>query len=344
MSASPNRPSPGHSDLGAAARVEELYAAHAATVRAVCRGFLRDRVEAEDAVQQTFLSAQRALANGSRPSQPAAWLATIARNECLARVRTRMREPLPVDEPDRGTAPDAHADAVRRHEIAELRDALAELPAQQREALLLREVRGLSYDEVAATLAVTTSAVESLLFRARRRLQTRLREALAGVFPGAWAQPLRELLTRVAGSGLAAPAAAKVAAVGLGTAVATGGAVLVAPGLDGPSPPPPRAPHAAAATPSTPGIWQPAGQAGDGRESTQREVERRDGGDTATAAQYVDSSESSSSGAGGHTSDNGGDGGSRTTATDARAGEQTDGSRARTGATAGSDGGRLPDD
>jgi RNA polymerase sigma-70 factor (ECF subfamily) len=180
-------------------------------------------LEAEDAVQQTFLSAQRALLNGSSPRDAAAWLATIARHECLARIRARMREPLPTELEEREAASDAHTAAVRRHEAGELRDALAELPAQQREAILLRELRGLSYQEVASTLAVTTSAVESLLFRARRTLKIRLQGALAALTPVEW---IRELAARLGGGGVAGPAAAKVAAVGLGTAVATGGALV----------------------------------------------------------------------------------------------------------------------
>ena len=139
-----------------------------------------------------------------------------------------MREPLPVDVDEHAASPDAHSAAVQRHEAGELRDALAGLPAQQREAILLREVRGFSYQEVAAALSVTTSAVESLLFRARRSLQTRLQEVLAGLSLGQWVQPLRELAVRLAGGGLVGPAAVKVAAVGLGTAVVAGGA------LDGP--------------------------------------------------------------------------------------------------------------
>jgi RNA polymerase sigma factor (sigma-70 family) len=107
---------------------------------------------------------------------------------------------------------------VHRHVADQLRDALAELPDQQREATLLREVRGLSYQEVAATLSVTTSAAESLLFRARRTLQARLQESLAALSVGDWVQPLRELASRIGDSSLSAPAA-KIAAVGLGTAV-----------------------------------------------------------------------------------------------------------------------------
>jgi RNA polymerase sigma-70 factor (ECF subfamily) len=227
MSSPADRPIPAAvRDPAVAARVEQLFERHGALVRSICRSLLREGGEAEDAVQQTFLSAQRALANGSSPRDAAAWLATIARHESLARVRARMREPLPVELEDRAAVSDTHSAAVRRQEAGELRDALAELPAQQREAILLREVRGLSYQEVAVSLSVTTSAVESLLFRARRTLQTRLQEALAAFSPGAWVQPLRELVARLVGSGLVAPAAAKVAALGVGTAVVTGGALV----------------------------------------------------------------------------------------------------------------------
>ncbi len=227
MSTHPSEPlsNRGH-DPALARRVEELYESHAALVRSVCSSLLRDRVEAEDAVQQTFLSAQRALANGSSPRDAAAWLATIARHESLARVQSRMHEPLPLETEAVGAGVDAHTAAVRREELGGLREALAELPVQQRAAILLREVRGLSYEEVAANLSVTTSAVESLLFRARRTLQMRLREALAAISPGLWVEPLRELGAKLLGSGLAAPTAAKVAAVGVGAAVVAGGAAL----------------------------------------------------------------------------------------------------------------------
>lgn len=202
--------------------VEKLYAAHARLVRSVCRSLLRDREEADDALQQTFLSAQRALANGSSPREPAAWLATIARNECFARVRERMREPLPVDAEPTEFGADAYAAAVSRYEVATLREALADLPRAQREAILLRELRGLSYDEVARALSVTTAAVESLIFRARRTLQGRLSEALPALSPVA-------LLARLFGCGggdSIAPAVAKVAAVGVGATIIAGGAAL----------------------------------------------------------------------------------------------------------------------
>jgi DNA-directed RNA polymerase specialized sigma24 family protein len=63
-------------------------------VLGLCRVLLRDSYEAEDAAQQTFVNAYRALVAGTTVRDDAAWLATIARNECRARIVRRMREPL----------------------------------------------------------------------------------------------------------------------------------------------------------------------------------------------------------------------------------------------------------
>ena len=149
-----------------------------------------------------------------------------------------MREPLPSDAEPTTAAPDAHVEAVRNEHRSELADALAALPAQQREAVLLRDVRGFSYEEVAASLAVSTSAVESLLFRARSRLRAQLRTAYAAISGAGWIGPLRELLGT---GGLAgAPVAAKAVAVGALGAVVAGG--VVAPTVlehRGPASPPP---------------------------------------------------------------------------------------------------------
>jgi RNA polymerase sigma factor (sigma-70 family) len=215
-------------DGAAAARTGELFTAYQRTVVGICRALLRDASEAEDAAQQTFLSAHRALLNGVEPREPAAWLATIARNECWARIKTRMREPLPAHELEiASTQADPLAEAIRRADLAALWRAIEALPRQQRDALLLREFGGLTYDELAAALAVSAPAVESLLFRARSRLRTQLRAAYASVSGASWLETLARIF---AGGG--APVAAKVAALGVGAAAVTGGAVVAPTLLD----------------------------------------------------------------------------------------------------------------
>jgi RNA polymerase sigma-70 factor (ECF subfamily) len=192
-------------------------------VAGLCRLLVRDAAEAEDAAQQTFLSAHRALLNGSAPREPAPWLAAIARNECRARARARMREPLLLGEAEPPTtSSDALSEAICRADLVALWRAIDALPVPQREALLLREFGGLSYEELAAALAVSRSAVESLLFRARRGLRERLSEAYAGLAGAGWVEALGRLFA--GGSGAAAPVAAK--AVAVGAAVVAGGAVV----------------------------------------------------------------------------------------------------------------------
>jgi RNA polymerase sigma factor (sigma-70 family) len=143
-------------------------------VLGICRKLLRDRGESEDAAQETFLSAYRGLLAGTRPGAPGAWLATIARHECWARTRRRAREPEPVAEhesTDGRTAADPHDATVEKAELRTLWGAITNLPSSQRTALLMREVSGRSYAEVASELGLSESAVDALLARARRRLR-----------------------------------------------------------------------------------------------------------------------------------------------------------------------------
>lgn len=153
----------------------ELFEAHGRMVYALCRLILRDSVEAEDAAQQTFLSAYRSLLNGTAPEQPEAWLATIARNECRHRISRRPPSTVELLESDGDGAPDLSGVLDSRAEIEALCAAVAELPTKQREAIVLREFYGLSYREVAAALGTTGTAVESAIFKSRRSLQERLR-------------------------------------------------------------------------------------------------------------------------------------------------------------------------
>ena len=227
------RPDPG----AAGARTGKLFERHGGAIQRLCGTLLRDRQEAEDAAQQTFLSAYRALLGGSEPREPAAWLATIARNECWARIRARMREPLATGEAEAamGALPDPLVEAIRSEQLGVFWAAISALPAQQREALLLREFGGLTYDELGRALGVSQSAVESLLFRARARLRGRLQAAYAAFNLVGWVSGIQDAVARVlAGGGPAgvaakvvgAPIAAKAVTAVVGVAVLAGGAVV----------------------------------------------------------------------------------------------------------------------
>jgi RNA polymerase sigma factor (sigma-70 family) len=217
-------------------RVAGLFEEHGRMVYGVCRLVLRDPVEAEDAAQQTFLSAYRGLLAGQEPRDPSAWLGTIARNECRTRLRAQRTEPLTLVTAVSGD--DTQRDVGRRAEIEALCAALAELPQQQRDAIVLREFYGLSYAEVAGALGLSGAAVESLIFRSRKRLQQQLRPMRSALGVLTLPLTLRDSLAQVlpgfggagasAGAGAAvlakvgsAPLAAKIAAATL--AVGTAG-------------------------------------------------------------------------------------------------------------------------
>jgi RNA polymerase sigma-70 factor, ECF subfamily len=210
-----------------------LYERHHRMVRALCQLLLRNATDAEDATQQTFLSAFASLIDGTVPRNAAAWLATIARRECWARTAQRRRQPLQLDD----TAADSQVssaldEAVRNADLAALWNAINALPRQQRAAFLLREFSGLSYAEVAAALGATESAVETLLVRARRQLRDGLQPALRTANLIATTLLLlrhrlaRLLDPRLAG-GTVGKAAATSATIKLGAAV-TGVLVVVA--------------------------------------------------------------------------------------------------------------------
>lgn len=250
------------------ARVALLFDQHASMVLGLCRLLLRDHHEAEDAAQQTFVSAYRSLLRGNEPRDAEPWLAAIARNECRARIRKRMRAPLTLDgelETQLADPADITDIADRRSELAEITVAMADLPIRQREAVALRDFLGLSYEEVASTLSVSVPVVESLLFRARRRLRDTVR-TVPRYAAGFAAVPLalRAAVARevpdfdtagsVAGGAAAALAAglAKLISLPFAGKAATAVAVVVAgtvaaPLLD----PPSRAPEAVIAAPAT---------------------------------------------------------------------------------------------
>jgi RNA polymerase sigma-70 factor (ECF subfamily) len=224
------------SSEAAGARVGELFEEHGRMVYGLCRLLLRDPEEAEDAAQQVFLSAHRSMLAGTEPRDPGAWLGTIARNECSARIRARMMTPLTlVDEREPATADIEHL-AAQRAEIEILCAALGELPQQQRQAVVLREFYGLSYEEVQDALGVTESAVESLLFRARKRLQEELRPAR--IASGVLALPLA-LRDALAGSvpgfasGSSGGMLAKLASLPFAAKLVTAAATMTAAGTIG---------------------------------------------------------------------------------------------------------------
>ena len=153
-----------------------LFETHSRQIFAFCFSRLGSREEAEDAVQSTFLNAHRALQRGVSPDSQLAWLLKIAHNVCLTRRRSTRRRGRVEAAHDLESMQDYLPAPSRESpdELIRLNDALEGLPDTQRRAILLREWRGLSYAEIARELKLTQSAVETLIFRARRSLAANL--------------------------------------------------------------------------------------------------------------------------------------------------------------------------
>ena len=172
---------------------EVLYERHVANLLGFCRHMLGSQAEAEDAVQQAFVSAHRAMLRGEREINFKPWLYTIARNRCLSMLRARREQAS--ETPELSTA--GLSDSVQqRSDLRELVADVQKLPHDQREALVLSELGDLSHTEIADVLDVEPAAVKALVFRARSALIER-REAR-----GADCAEIRAELSVVTGGGL----------------------------------------------------------------------------------------------------------------------------------------------
>jgi len=162
---------------------EYLYENYGQRVFTFCYSRLRNREEAQDAAQTTFIYVLRSLQRGVVPEFELAWLLKIAFNVCRGTRRSSGRLTAvtqEVEDIDELAAPQA-AGYEGSERVEALRDGLAHLPERQRRGILLREWQGLSYAEIADELELSVGAVETLLFRARRNLAARLQHVRSGV-------------------------------------------------------------------------------------------------------------------------------------------------------------------
>lgn len=152
---------------GDAAAFEVLYDRYAEVLLSFCRHMLGRPDEAEDAVQQVFVSAHAAMLRDDRPVELKPWLYAIARNRCLSILRARREIP---DAELRPTVDGLQDEVQSRADLRELVADLGDLPENQRAALLLTELDDLSHADAASVLDCEASQVKGLVFRARAGL------------------------------------------------------------------------------------------------------------------------------------------------------------------------------
>lgn len=147
----------------------ELAGRHEAGLWAVAVRTLRNHEDAADAVQETLVAAYRRAGSHRGDSSVRTWLYRILVNACIDRIRREGRRPtVPLLDAEPGRGPgDLAADAATRLDLV---SALAELPAEQRVAVIMVDVQGWPVTEVAVMLGVPVGTVKSRCGRGRAKL------------------------------------------------------------------------------------------------------------------------------------------------------------------------------
>jgi RNA polymerase sigma-70 factor, ECF subfamily len=161
---------------------EELVIAYQHRVFGVALRMLGSRAEAEEAAQEVFLRAHRAIADFRGDAKLSTWLYAIASRLCMNRLASGERRLLREGEETLARIPSGHpspADELERSERdAALHRAIAELSDERRMVVVLRDLEGLSYEEIASALDLELGTVRSRLHRARMDLKEKLERFL----------------------------------------------------------------------------------------------------------------------------------------------------------------------
>jgi RNA polymerase sigma factor (sigma-70 family) len=170
---------------------ERLYTRYHRRIASYIQGMVHDHARAEDIAQDVFMSALRRMRETDRPIAFKPWVYEIAKNACIDQFRrARRAEEVSMDADDglgsadygrlvsSGPTPDVAVD--HKQQIDHLRGAFGGLSETHHEILVMRELEGLSYREIGEKLGMTRPAVESTLFRARRRLTEEYDQLVTG--------------------------------------------------------------------------------------------------------------------------------------------------------------------
>jgi RNA polymerase sigma-70 factor (ECF subfamily) len=156
-------------DLGG---YERLYALHGARMKNVARNLLGNPVDAEDAVQETFLKVQRSIGGFRGQSSFVTWTYRILINTCYDARRSRMRKKeVANDDSEESPRPEPRAPGAHPSLRMALERALAGLTKHQRDVFLLYEVEGFHHAEIAGMLEITETASKNTLFQAKKNLR-----------------------------------------------------------------------------------------------------------------------------------------------------------------------------
>ncbi|MGI9578951.1 MAG: RNA polymerase sigma factor [Microthrixaceae bacterium] len=158
-------------DRGLDRDLDALIEEHAAAAFRVANGILRNPTLAEDAVQETMIKAWQSLPRFRGDSSLRSWILRIAHNTSISMLRRRRERVMaPEDLPETAGGIDPARSSAALEDLRTVRGALESLDELSRSVVILREVEGMTYAEIAETLQVAVPTVKTRLLRARRKL------------------------------------------------------------------------------------------------------------------------------------------------------------------------------
>jgi RNA polymerase sigma factor (sigma-70 family) len=165
---------------------ERLYALQGTRMKNLARNLLGNPLDAEDAVQETFLKVQRSIASFRGQSSFVTWTFRILVNTCHDARRSRLRKKeVSSDGSEESPRPEPRAPGTHPSLRLALERALAKLTRHQRDVFLLYEVEGFRHAEIAATLEISETASKNTLFQAKKNLRQMLDAPRGGDAAGA---------------------------------------------------------------------------------------------------------------------------------------------------------------
>jgi RNA polymerase sigma-70 factor (ECF subfamily) len=154
---------------------ERLYALHGVRMKNFARNLLGNQLDAEDAVQETFLKAQRSIASFRGQSSFVTWTFRILVNTCYDARRSRVhKKEVSYESAEDTPRPEPRAASAHPSLRLALEHALAQLTQHQRDVFLLYEVEGFRHAEIAAMLEISKTASKNTLFQAKKNLRLML--------------------------------------------------------------------------------------------------------------------------------------------------------------------------
>lgn len=153
---------------------ERLYQLYGSRMKSMARNLLGTTLDAEDAVQDTFLKIQRSITSFRGQSSFATWSFRILINTCYDARRSRLRKKEVAQEPEEAPHPEPRAKSAHPALRIALDHALSKLTRHQRDVFLLYEVEGFRHSEIAAMLEISETASKNTLFQAKKNLRQML--------------------------------------------------------------------------------------------------------------------------------------------------------------------------